>query len=514
MAEIVIIDDDELFTEMLTMVMDLHGHESRVAHTLNTGRALLETDPADVVFLDMRLPDGNGLDLLPWLCSRPNAADVIMITALGDPESAEKAIINGAWDYLEKPSSMEQMAATLERILQGRRRRERVNELDTAGLVGKSPQFLACLDQLAEAASTEANVLITGETGTGKELFARAIHRNSRRTAKPFVTVDCASLSPALLESELFGFRRGSFTGAVGSRIGLIGQSDGGTLFLDEVGELPLSQQKAFLRVLQERKYRPVGSDEEVASDFRLVGATNRNLEELSKSGVFREDLLFRIQAMTIVLPPLRERVGDLRELLDFHMRRICARDKYPEKAISPEVYQAFGTYSWPGNMRELVNVLERIVHSARDETQLLPEHLPRSFRAFVAKSRIGGQTETAASFTLPAAQPEPKNSPAPVGPPDERLPTVVEALPFLPKIEQPAAVPAVRGAPVPRGGTWREYRKNVLDEAERAYLNWLLRSSQGDIRRAADIARLSLPRIYALLRKHRMVRQWSDAVE
>ncbi len=513
MAKIVIIDDDELFTEMLTMVMDLHGHESRVAHTLAAGKALLEAEPGDVVFLDMRLPDGNGLDLLPWLCSRPNAADVIMITALGDPESAEKAIINGAWDYLEKPSSMEQMAATLERILQGRRRRERVNELDTAGLVGKSPQFLACLDQVAEAAPTEASVLITGETGTGKELFARAIHRNSRRAAKPFITVDCASLSPALLESELFGFRRGSFTGAVASRIGLIGQADGGTLFLDEVGELPLSQQKAFLRVLQERKYRPVGSDEEVESDFRLVAATNRNLEELSKSGVFREDLLFRIQAMVLVLPPLRERAGDLRELLDFHMRRICSRDKYPEKIISSEVYQAFATYFWPGNMRELVNVLERIVHSARDEKQLLPEHLPRSFRAFVAKSRISGQTEMAVSSALPATPPDFKNNHAIGLEPKKTLPALVGASDLQPKTAQPVIVPVAGGAHASQGGSWREYRQNVLNEAERAYLNWLLRSSQGDIRQAAGIARLSLPRLYALLRKHRMVKQWSSGL-
>lgn len=516
MAEIVIIDDDELFSEMLSMVMDMHGHHSRFARTLAGGKALLQSAGCDVVFLDMRLPDGNGIELLPWLRSMPAAPDVILLTALGDPESAEKAIIEGAWDYLEKPSSLEQMAATLERILQGRQRRARSRDIDVTGLVGASPRFQACLDVVAEAAATDTNVLITGETGTGKELFARALHRNSRRVDGPFVTVDCAALSPSLMESELFGFRRGSFTGAVGSRTGLVGQADGGTLFLDEVGELPLAQQKAFLRVLQEHRYRPVGSDEELTSDFRLLAATNRNLEDMCREGLFREDLLFRIQAVTVRLPALRERLDDLPALVNFHVYRMCQVNGYPEKTVSGEVLRALSAYAWPGNVRELVNVVERIVHNARDEAELLPEHLPLAFRAFAAKSRIhgaGAQGAFGGAFSGSVATAQ--FGPAQSGPPHaEGMSQAVGALPG-----QHAAWPGTglavgdAGGPIYEDGTWRAYRKRVLDEAEYAYLSGLLRRSRGNVREAAAIAGLSMPRLYALLRKHQLVKQWGTGI-
>ncbi|MFP5213393.1 MAG: sigma-54-dependent transcriptional regulator, partial [Acidobacteriota bacterium] len=327
MARVLIIDDDRAMGQMLAGLVARMGHEARCVLTLKDG--LLESGRADydVVFLDVNLPDGSGLDALPEIVKAPSSPEVIIMTGYGDPDGAEIAIESGAWDYLQKPLSPKKIMLPLTRVFQYRdnlkKRSALPMTLNLDGIIGNSPRMKACYALVAQAACGNANVLITGETGTGKELFARAIHQNSERVRNGLVVVDCAALPETLVESSLFGYERGAFTGADRAKHGLIRQADQGTLFLDEVGELSPSMQKSFLRVLQERCFRPVGGKQEVRSDFRLISATNRNLDRMVDESIFRKDLLFRLRSIHIGLPPLREHPEDVGELVFYHMSRL-----------------------------------------------------------------------------------------------------------------------------------------------------------------------------------------------
>ncbi len=464
MARILIIDDDEIFCRMICDELRFMGHEGIGALTLAEGLRLAAADAFDVVFLDVRLPDGNGLDILPVIRHTPSSPEVIILTGAGSADGAELAIRSGAWDYVEKLSSMSMMMLPLIRALEYREarmgRKSQQPALILDGIMGSGMKMKACFDQVSHAASTDANVLITGETGTGKELFARAIHENSRRSERKFVVVDCAALQETLTESILFGHEKGAFTGADRPRDGLIRQGDGGTLFLDEVGELPLAIQKAFLRVLQERRFRPLGSTKEMESDFRLVAATNRDLDQMAAAGEFRRDLLFRVRALAIELPPLREHPGDIGEIAIYHLARICRRSGIPLKGLSPEFFESLCAYDWPGNIRELVNTLERAIAAAGSERMLLKQHLPPAMRIKLARANIG------------------QDAPLPDGPvqPGE------DAIPSL-----------------------KALRDRTITEMEKRYLTRLMYAANGDIRSACKISELSPARLYALLKKHRI---------
>ena len=312
---------------------------------------------------------------------------------------------------------------------------------------------------MAQAASSDANVLITGETGTGKELLAKVVHANSRRAPRNFVVVDCTALPETLVESVLFGHVRGAYTGAETSEEGLIKQADGGTLFLDEIGELPLSIQKRFLRVIQEHTFRPVGGRREIASDFRLIAATNRSLETMVREGRFREDLLFRLRTIVIDPPPLREIPGDIKKLTIFYMNDLCERFGIVAKRASPEFWEIMDSYPWPGNVRELIQALEKALISAKEEPMLFPKHLPTYIRIHVARS----------AFPSKLASP---------GEPEIR--------PDIPKVPPKL----------------KEIRKAAVAEAERRYLKDLISYAGGDKNEACRISGLSRSRFYTLLRK------------
>lgn len=470
MASIFIIDDDPNICKLICRIAESSGNTANSAQTLNRGIQEVGNNNYDVVFLDVNMPDGDGLTYLPTIRQLDSPPEVVIITGMGDANGAETAIKNGAWDYLQKPFYTKDVILTLNRIIQYResRKNAEINTariLDTRGIIGSSPQLTASFNQLAQAAGTESNVLITGETGTGKELFARAIHNNSRRADGSFVVVDCAALPETLVESILFGHEKGAFTGADQQRIGLVKQADGGTLFLDEIGELPLAMQKSFLRLLQEKRFRPIGSPKEETSDFRLVAATNRDLEQMVKNGHFRQDLLYRISILSIVLPPLRQREGDLPELVVHFTTKTCQKNSINIKGFSPDFIEILSTYSWPGNIRELINTVESAVNEALDESILFPKHLPERIRIRLAQNSVERKT-------------------APVY--DSHVPT---------RTKQPALEP------------FKNFRDDVVSEAEKNYFQQLMKQTQGSIKEACQISGLGRTRLYTLLKKHSISR-------
>jgi len=468
MARVLIIDDDALMAEMLAQMVTRLGHQPTMCHTLKEGMDAAFDQPVDVILLDVQLPDGNGLEILPALQASPSRPEVIIITGHGDPHGAEIAFQYNAWDYLQKPFSPKDVLLALSRIFHYRRNRTATPgpavALRLDGIVGRSPAMQTCLDLVAQAAKSDVNVLISGETGTGKELFARAIHVNSSRAQGHLVVVDCAALPETLLASVLFGHEKGAFTGAERRREGLVQQAHGGTLFLDEVGEMPPAVQKNFLRVLQEHRYRPLGASQEVASDFRLIAATNRDLEEMTAQGLFRPDLLFRLRAVHLVLPPLRQRPTDLKDLIFHYLAVICDKYGLGLKGLAPECLEVFLGYDWPGNTRELINTLEKAVAAAFYEPTLFPKHLPATLR--ITQVRAGAPVESARP-------------------------------PLAPLTPAPAVLMSYKG-----------FRRAVLDTAERKYLEDLMAATHGHIAEACRQAGLSRARLYALLKKYGLSRR------
>jgi two-component system, NtrC family, response regulator len=460
MARVLVVDDDEIIREMLSAMVEKTGHVVSKAGTLREAYDTASHGNFDVVFLDVRLPDGSGLDLLPRLRELADSPEVIIITGLGDPDGAELAIKNGAWDYIKKSSSIKEVALPFARALQYReekKMRKPLAALKVDSIIGSSPKIKACLDALAQLANSEGNILISGETGTGKELFARAIHENSIRAKQNFVVVDCTTLPETLVESVLFGYEKGAYTSADRAQDGLIKQAHRGTLFLDEIGELPLNVQKSFLRVLQEHRFRPVGGKHEIESDFRLVSATNRDIDEMVKAGTFRMDLSFRIRTLTLELPPLRDHIEDTKELAIYYMQKFCERYKIGPKGFSPEFFDALAAYDWPGNVRQLVNSIEQAIAVAKYEPTLFPTHLPMEIRVRIARSALAKEGPTA-------------------------------------DVQQPGSVPTLRSID--------EYR----DIMEQQYLHDLMVHTKGNIKEVCRISGLSRSRLYALLKKYNLI--------
>jgi len=404
MGKALIISDEKELAAAVENLLNPIGHTIFKATDLSGGWSQAVAQRVEAVALATHLPDGDGLALLPRLRQLPGSPEVVVVTHSGESQAAEFALRNGAWDYLVAASDGRAVAMSLDQALQYReeqRAKEPPIAIKRERIIGNSPKMKACFALLGQCAASDANVLIVGETGTGKELFARAIHSNSPRARmrsldpalrasnpradKNFVVVDCTALPETLVESVLFGHTRGAFTGADRDHDGLIAQAHGGTLFLDEVGELPLSIQKSFLRVLQERRFRPVGGKAESESDFRLIAATNRNLEQMVAEGTFRKDLLFRLRALTIELPPLNERRADIKDLVRYHTHRLCESYSLEPKGFSPELLDTMALYEWPGNVRELVHTIDAILAVAGSDATLHPKHLPPNVRVQVA---------------------------------------------------------------------------------------------------------------------------------
>ena len=449
------VDDEEVVCESIRRVLTGEGYEVRTTRSPREGLELVRTDVFDLMLLDVKMPEMDGIELLRAVRAVSPETEVIIVTGYATIETAVEAVKLGAFDYLEKPVSPPQLIVAAARALErkhlvdltDRLRSELESRHKIGNVVCSSAKMRKVMRMVAKVAPTNSTVLITGETGTGKDVIARAIHYNSRRKDGPFVVADCASLSESLLESEIFGHVKGAFTGAVKDRKGLAETARGGTLFLDEIGTLSPQLQSSLLRLIEEREIRPVGSDKPVSVDVRLVAATNEDLEALVESGQFRQDLFYRLSVMTIHLPPLRERREEI-PLLAHHFFEKFSEELDKEIAgITPQAMAALEAHDWPGNVRELEHVIERAVLLAEETVDL--DAIPLGTR--------GGLVDWA-------------------------------------DVPDDARVLAARK---------KEIRARSVEQLERLFVLKALRSAGGNVSEAARSVGMKRPNLHALMRKY-----------
>ncbi|MFA5182799.1 MAG: sigma-54 dependent transcriptional regulator [Syntrophales bacterium] len=380
---ILVVDDDRAHRTMLRTLLSGWGYLIHEADDGETAIAAVRNQPFDLILMDIRMLKVSGLEALVEIKAFNPAIPVMIMTAYASLETAVEAVKKGAYDYLPKPLDFDELRLKMERAMEHRQLKEENvqlkeslgNRFDRRNLIGNSPVMVRLLDTVAQVAPSEATVLITGESGTGKEMIAGAIHFNSRRREGPFVKINCAAITETLLESELFGHEKGAFTGADRRKEGKFRQADGGTIFLDEVSEMSLAMQVKLLRVLQEREITRVGGDEVIKVDVRVIAATNRDLAEEIGAGRFREDLFYRLNVVTLLAPPLRERPEDIPILAQHFLDHFAQKNHKRIKGFSPQAMDRFLHYPWPGNVRELMNAVERGVVLSRsdylEETEL-----------------------------------------------------------------------------------------------------------------------------------------------
>ncbi len=458
MSKILIIDDNQNLCEMLSEAFTKKDYDVDFCLTLKQGLKRLFSEDVDVVFLDVKLPDGDGLEAIQKINTHPSKPEIIVITGYGDQNGADIAIKSGVWDYIPKGGSNKDFERSLDRALKYRNQKKQLGQikpLKRSHIIGESQQIKECLEKVFKASRTDVPVLISGETGTGKELFGKAIHQNSQCRDNDFVIVDCAALPENLAESVLFGHTKGAFTGADSDKFGLVQLADKGTLFLDEIGDLSLPLQKVFLRVLQERRIRPIGAKKEISCDFRLVSATHRNLKKMVDGGKFREDLYFRINSIKIEIPPLKKRKSDI-PLLAKHF---ISKNGNPESGLTyketPDFMKNLLVYSWPGNVRELISAINHACADCYGGGELFPRHLPDHIRKFNINLKLDKNQQP--------QEPQPSETQVPVH---------------------------------------KMSLKAYLEMQKKEYITQLMSYTEGDVKSACELSGLSKGHLYALLRK------------
>lgn len=455
-ARILITDDDVVSCQLFAEVLEGEGYQVDQAQSGEEALQQLQQEAYDLLIVDVRMPGMTGLDVTRTVREQYSSLPIVVMTAFGSMETAVEAIREGAFDYISKPINLEELKQTVSRALAQRAVQHRTRESghvrdeseSLGAVIGSSPAMVEVYKIVARVAPTKSTVLILGESGTGKELIARAIHQHSPRAQHPFVAVDCGVLTETLLESELFGHVRGAFTGAVAEKKGVFEEAQGGTCFLDEIGDISPTMQAKLLRVLQEHEVRRVGGKEWIKVDVRVVAATNRNLAALVRKGTFRQDLYYRLNVVPIHLPPLRERADDIPPLAHCFLKRYSREHGKLVTAIADEAMEQLRSYSWPGNIRELENAIERAV-ALSTQAKLTVEDLPPDVR------------EATASGSAPEPEQEEEQS-------------------FF------------SGTP-------------TLEEVKKRYIYHVLRSTQGNFSRAAKILDIDRRSLYRMLERYKI---------
>ncbi len=401
MSNLLIVDDEQSYRQLLTLVFEGDGHRIRTAMNGRDALKQLENDPAEVIITDVRMPDMDGIELLRAVRETSPDIGVVLMTAFATVDTAREAFKLGADDFIQKPFDVEELKIIVKKAVERQtliaenkafKKAQRMRG-SIKNIIGHSAKMQAVYQMIETVAEVQSTILITGESGTGKELAARAIHDLSPRAEKPFISINCGAFTETLLESELFGYVKGSFTGANANRKGLFEAANRGTIFLDEIGEMSPAMQVKLLRVLQERRVRPVGAHEEMPIDARVIAATNRDLKQMSADGTFREDLFYRISVIPIALPPLRERREDIPELVAHFVKKFCDQTGR-QVSISEKTMQLLENYAWHGNVRELEHTIERAVALERGG-EIQPERMPDHITNY-------NPTRISAEFDLP----------------------------------------------------------------------------------------------------------------
>ena len=400
--KILVVDDEPSVTDSLELILGSAGFEVLTASSFAESTNVLQQNPVDLVITDLRLSDASGIDVIKHIKQHTPDVEVILMTAYGSLDVTIQAIKAGAYYYLEKPYTPDRLLALVDRALQlvalkhenESLKRTLASDSETFGMIGRDPKMCQIFETIRTAAPSDASVLIEGESGTGKELIATAFHTQSQRSTGPFIRINCAAIPHELIESELFGYKKGSFTGADRDKRGLIEAANHGTLLLDEIAEMPSHLQTKLLRVLQERRLRRLGDEHEIEVNFRLVSATNRDTLALLDEGLLRKDLYFRVSTIKIKVPSLRDRLDDVPLLAGRFLKRFSEQYGKNVRGISPEAMMRLVRYDWPGNIRELESVIERAVLFCPG-TELLPDCLPEEF-----------QTRTSSTFVIPPLLP------------------------------------------------------------------------------------------------------------
>lgn len=422
MSNILVVEDEIIIRTALRKLLERNKFSVSEAASVKEATGKHDLSSYDLIISDLRLPGAPGTDLINAAGDVP----VLIMTSYASLRSAVDSMRMGAVDYIAKPFDHDEMVTAVKRVLSKATRAAKQPKSKTSshaisGMIGNSNVMKTLYNNIHKVAPTTATVLVHGETGTGKELVARAIHDESPRTGKPLISVNCAAIPETLIESELFGHEKGAFTGAASTREGLVAAADGGTLFLDEIGELPLEAQARLLRVLQEGEVRPIGSVESHKVDVRLIAATHRDLRKLAQEGRFREDLYYRINVVQLTLPPLRDRGRDILTLAEHLLQRFCTEMGKPTLSLSPETIQAVTTYTWPGNVRELENAIQRAVILCEDEHEISHDLLAIDLD-LVKVADDEPSTPYAAAAAMVSKAPPPSVPMPPVNEPNEDL--------------------------------------------------------------------------------------------
>jgi two-component system, NtrC family, response regulator AtoC len=451
---ILVVDDDNAFRIATVALLQDHGFTAHVASNAKEAQQVFTPEKFDLVLTDLVMEGMNGIELLEWIKARAPETPVMMITGYGSVRTAVEAIRHGAYDYITKPCDNDELLIKIRRVLEARKKDRELIQLreelrgtySFGNIISQSDSMKRVFKLVRQVADTDATVLILGETGTGKEMLAKAIPYNSPRKSKPFVVITCSALNESLLESELFGHEKGAFTGAQRARIGKFEDANGGTVFLDEIGDIPIHLQTKLLRVLQEKEIERVGSNKPIPVDLRVIAATNKNLQDMTKAGQFREDLFYRLNVFPIHLPMLRQRQDDVPLLAQHFLQKHSSLSAGRVTAFSPAAISLLMSYPWPGNIRELENVIKRALIKTEGET--------------ISSVEIPGRTDLEA-------------------PPDELVQEISAAAPF------------------------KEYMKKIVGDAESRYLVHMLERNQGNVKVVAESMDLDRKTVYKKIEEY-----------